>query len=192
MIDKAAVAMAEDIVKEGITKRKSVSFSYDTKIIDVPAMTDAMVAILFYSTDEIASMKEQALMEQAGVIDSVSSEGQDLFQVDLALPGFRRKSLERVIRNDLSPVRSGSPRKRLEEPVASVIGATSPTDLEISTKLRAPRERGAPQRTRSNTARTRTDGRGPRGVVPRRARSSMVLVGNTSVLEAMQAVTITK
>lgn len=178
--------MAEDIVKEGITKRKSVSFSYDTKIIDVPAMTDAMVAILFYSTDEIASMKEQALMEQAGVIDSVSSEGQDLFQVDLALPGFRRKSLERV------PVRSGSPRKRLEEPVASVIGATSPTDLEISTKLRAPRERGAPQRTRSNTARTRTDGRGPRGVVPRRARSSMVLVGNTSVLEAMQAVTITK
>ena len=62
-------------MQEGISeaapekRRSSVSFSKDITVFDVPCLSDELVDTLFYTKDEITTMKNEALMEKAGVID---------------------------------------------------------------------------------------------------------------------------
>jgi hypothetical protein len=199
MIVTAIRNMQEDIAKDGLVKNGSVSFSEDIKVFDIPALTDELAKILFYSTDQISKMKEEALMERAGVtVDDVGAEGQDLFQVEgIVRPLFRRKSLERVIRRDRSPTRSVSPRKRQGGASSSDDSVKPPAaNVEIpakpSPRQRDRRGRGAPERTRSSNGPSRSDGRGRGRGPPRRAQSSMAAVGGntTNTLLAMQQTTI--
>jgi hypothetical protein len=202
MIDTTAgPTMQEDIVKKLAVKLRSVTFSNDIKVIDIPPLTAALIAALFYDKDAISLMKDQALMENAGVFESVSSEGADMFECDVAGPCFRRKSLERVSSREYSPTRNASPRRLLPPRMeaGSVLGTEPPKDLEIPETLRPPMER--PKReTRGNVLRSRsgtlgpmrTDSRGGRGgrAPPRRARSSMAAIGGggnkPSTLQAMK------
>jgi hypothetical protein len=205
MIDTTAgPTMQEDLVKEEAVKSRVVSFSNDIKVIEIPLLTDALIAALFYDKDSISLMKDQALMDNAGVFESVSSEGEDMFECNIAGPHFRRKSIERVIQREYSPTRNVSPRRlppRLE--TSSVLGMEPPKDLKIPETLRPPRER--PQRElRGNVLRSksgtlgpmRTDSRGGRGgrAPPRRARSSMAAIGGDgnkpSTLQAMRQAAI--
>jgi hypothetical protein len=204
MIVTAIRNVREDVPKDDLEKKGPVSFSEDIEVFDIPALSDELAELLFYSTEQISRMKEIALMYRAGVTqDDVGADGQDLFQVEgLERPSFRRKSLERVSRLDLSPTRSLSPRnKRRGEASTSDDSVKQPAaNLEI---LAAPAARqrdrrggrGAPERTRSSTGPSRSDGgrgrgRGP----PRRARSSMAAVGGNTAntLLAMQQAVIKK
>lgn len=172
----------------------SVSFSDDEDaVFEIPVLSRAEVPSLFYSTDEIAMMKEEALMEMAGVAYSVSAEGKDLFQVEGNFDRdvgrqFRRKSLEKVSKSDLSPIR---PARGKTETGTSKQRET-PTAREP--RERPQRERAAPQRSRSSAGPSRTDGRpaGPGGGrgPPRRAKSSLAAQpgqGEAVSLQQMQA-----
>jgi len=77
------------------------------------------------------SMKEEALLELSGVSESVSSSVQDMFQVEetsTTSKQFRRKSLEKVSRIDLSPIRSQGSENEA-------------TDIYSAPPKRLPRER---------------------------------------------------
>ena len=154
------------------TLKTKVSFSEEgDTIFEVPGTCPSDVPNLFYSTDEIAKMKGEALLEISGVVNSVSSSGKDLIQVGGEFDGvprkqFRRKSLELVSKADLSPMRGSSNGK-----------ADNSKTEKRQPRDRPPRERGAPQRSRSSAGPSRTDGRraGPGGgrAPPRRTKSSM-------------------
>lgn len=162
---------------------RSVSFDQHVKTHEIPGLEAEQKEKLFYSTDEISSMKDAALIENAGVMGSIDSQGEDLFDTSAVnAPIFRRKSLERVSQKDLSPIRSASSK------------ASKSTESNVTTIPRSPRERprraerGNLVRSRSSRGPTRTDsvsGRGP----PRRAASSMAGLGKNSTLQMMQAST---
>jgi hypothetical protein len=180
--------------KGALKKAASVSFSdEEDNVFEIPLLSQAEVPSLFYSVEEISAMKDEVLMEMAGVSESVLAQGQNLFEVEGQGSGntrrqFRRQSLEKVIsKSDLSPIRPvrGKSESEPKEDAA-------PTGREP--RERPTRERGAPQRSRSSAGPSRTDGRraGPGGGrgPPRRAKSSLAATsraGEAVSLQQMQA-----
>jgi hypothetical protein len=183
------------IMPKGVLRKAaSVSFSDEKDyVFEIPILSQADVPSLFYSTDEIHQMKEAALMEMYGVADSVSAEGKNLFEVEGGISDststtgqFRRHSLQKVSKSDLSPIRTARGKSESKPQETAVPAGREPRE-------RPKRERGAPQRSRSSAGPSRTDGRravpgGGRGP-PRRAKSSFGTSkpGEAVSLQQMQA-----
>lgn len=165
--------------KTRIVGLRSVAFNKDVATYEIPSIDEQDKDLLFYSKTEIMSMKNMALMENAGVTGSVASHGEDLFDTSSISrsPVFRRASLQRISQKDLSPIRSSPP----EQSTRTIDAKGAPAPRQRPRRA----ERGNLVRSKSGRGPVRTDsvaGRGP----PRRAASSMAGLGKNS-LQMMQA-----
>jgi len=172
------------------TRSKVTFCDEEDEIFEIPTIPAAEVPRLFYSTDEISTMKEAAFLEMSGLAESVSSSGTNLFEVEVegalhggpdSRPGiFRQESLQKVSRVELSPVRTSGRCSPGESQDAS-------NPVKQPKRERPRREPGAARRSRSNAEPLRTDGKSPVGssVSPRRMQSTMASREEMAVAPAL-------
>jgi hypothetical protein len=149
--------------------KRSVKFSDRVSVQFVPGYTNRMIFELFYSAEELTKFKDEAVIEESGLLESVSASAEPTFKVELLVvegvllpvnlpspPGSRKLSLSGRQGSLLLQV-AESPIAIREVFVESASAAdhqsTTNTGAGEQRRPRAPRERRGTALVRTRSSR---------------------------------------